>query len=67
MTYYVQWIFELKKMRMGSGKGFKMRHLILYCSPKIVRVIKSITLKWTGHVARIEVVRSVFKILYIYK
>ena len=32
-------------------------------SPNIVRVIKSIRLRWTGHVARMEEGRSVFKIL----
>ena len=35
----------------------------LYLSPNIVRVIKSIKLKWTGDVARMEEVRSAFKIL----
>ena len=32
-------------------------------SPNIVRVIKSTTLRWTAHVARIEEGRSAFKIL----
>ena len=35
----------------------------LYCSPNIVRVIKSRRLRWTGHVARMDEGRSVFKIL----
>ena len=35
----------------------------LYCSPNIVRVIKSRRLRWTGHVARMEEGRSAFKIL----
>ena len=35
----------------------------LYQSPKIVRVIKSRRLRWTGHVARMEVGRSAFKML----
>ena len=35
----------------------------LYCSPNIVRVIKSIILRWAGHVARMEKGRSAFKIL----
>ena len=34
-----------------------------YCSPNIVRVIKSKRLRWVGHVARMEEDRSVFKIL----
>ena len=32
-------------------------------SPNIVRVIKSIKLRWAGHVARMEEGRSAFKIL----
>ena len=32
-------------------------------SPNIVRVIKSIRLRWAGHVARMEEGRSAFKIL----
>ena len=35
----------------------------LYRSPNIVRVIKSIRLRWAGHVARMEEGRSVFKML----
>ena len=35
----------------------------LYRSPNIMRVIKSRRLRWAGHVARMEEVRSVFKIL----
>ena len=35
----------------------------MYRSPNIVRVIKSRGLRWTGHVARIEVGRSALKIL----
>ena len=35
----------------------------LYCSPNIVRVIKSRSLRTAGHVARMEEGRSVFKIL----
>ena len=35
----------------------------MYRSPDIVRVIKSKTLRWAGHVARIEEVGSAFKIL----
>ena len=34
-----------------------------YRSPNIVSVIKSRRLKWSGHVARLEDCRSVFKIL----
>ena len=35
----------------------------MYRSPNIVRVIKSIRLRWAGHVARMEEGRSAFKIL----
>ena len=40
-----------------------MRNHSLYRSPNIVRVIKSISLKWAGHVARMQEGRSVFNIL----
>ena len=33
------------------------------CFPNIVRVIKSIRLRWAGHVARMEEDRCAFKIL----
>ena len=35
----------------------------MYRSPNIVSVIKSIRLKWAGHLARMEKGRIVFKIL----
>ena len=35
----------------------------MYRSPNIVRVIKSGRLRWAGHVERMEVGRSAFKIL----
>ena len=35
----------------------------LYCSPNIVRVIKSRRLRWAGHVARMEEGRRVHKVL----
>ena len=35
----------------------------LYSSPSIVRVIKSIRMRWTGHVARMEEGRVVHKVL----
>jgi hypothetical protein len=51
-------------MRMGSGEGFTMRNfLVCTVPPNIVRVIKSIRLRWAGHVARMEEGRSAFKIL----
>ena len=35
----------------------------LYCSPNILRVIKSRILRWAGHVARMEEGRGVHKVL----
>jgi hypothetical protein len=35
----------------------------LYRSANIARMIKSIRFRWTGHIARIEEARNVFKIL----
>ena len=34
----------------------------LYCSPNIVRVIKSRRMRWAGHVARMEDERDVHKV-----
>ena len=33
----------------------------LYCSPNFVRVIKSIRMRWAGHVARIGERRGVYR------
>jgi hypothetical protein len=44
----------------GSGEDPTMS---LYCSPNIVRMIKSRRLRWAGHVARMEEGRSTLKIL----
>jgi len=35
----------------------------LYSSPNIVRVIKSIRMRWTGHVARVGEERGVYRVL----
>jgi hypothetical protein len=35
----------------------------LYSSPNIVRVIKSRAMRWVGHVARMEEMRGVYKVL----
>ena len=50
-------IFD-KKIR---GEYLELHNL--YRSPNIVRVIKSIRLRWAGHVFRMEGGRSAFKIL----
>ena len=36
---------------------------VLYCSPNIVRVIKSRRMRWTGHVARMAEGRGVYRVL----
>jgi len=35
----------------------------LYCSPSIVRVIKSRRIKWAGHVARMGEKKGVYRVL----
>ena len=35
----------------------------LYCSPNIVRVLKSRRMRWAGHVARMDEERGVYRIL----
>ena len=35
----------------------------LYCSPNIVRVVKSIRMKWVGHVARMGEGRGIYSVL----
>ena len=35
----------------------------LYCSPNIVRVVKSRRMRWAGHVARMRERRSVYRVL----
>jgi hypothetical protein len=35
----------------------------LYCSPTIVRVIKSIRMRWVGQVARMGELRGVYRVL----
>jgi len=37
----------------------------LYCSPNIVRVIKSRRMRWAGHVARMWERRGVYRILVV--
>jgi len=38
--------------------------LILYCSPKIVRVMKSKLMGWKGHVPGMGGKRAAYRILY---
>ena len=52
-----------KRDEDGEWRRFHIEKLhSLYRSP-IVRVIKSRRLRWAGHIARMEEVRSAFKIL----
>ena len=48
---------------MGSGEGLAMRNFVVCTVHLIARVIKSIGLRWAGHIARMEEGRSAFKIL----
>ena len=53
-----------KEDENGEGRRLHNEELhSLYRSPYIVRVIKSRRLRWAGNVARMEEVRSAFKIL----
>ena len=45
------------------AKNGKWRRHSLYCSPNIIRVIKSRRLRWSGDVARMEESRIAFKII----
>ena len=57
-------IFGPKRDGNGEWKRLHNEELhSLYRSPDIVMVIKSRRLRWAGHVARMENVRSAFKIL----
>ena len=57
-------IYVPKRDKNGEWRRLHNEQLQnLYRSPNIVRVIKSIRLRWAGHVARIEEGRSAFKFL----
>ena len=45
-----------------TGEGRRLLN-DLYCSPNIVRVIKSRRMRWDGHVARIGEERGVYRVL----
>ena len=57
-------IFGNKRDKNGEWRRFHNEELnSLYHSPNKIRVIKSRRLRWASHVARMEEVRCVFKIL----
>jgi hypothetical protein len=58
-------IFEPKKDEItGEWRKLHTEELNdLYCSPNIVRVIKSRRMRWAWHVARLGEGRSVYRVL----
>ena len=63
---YLSRIFGPKRDENGEWRMLHNEELhSLYRSPNILRVIKSRRLRWAGHVARMEEVRSAFKILTV--
>ena len=59
-------IFGPKKVENGEWRRLHNEELdSLYRFPNIVRVIKSRTLRWTRHVARMEENTSAFKIVTV--
>ena len=70
MSNYISLLFMyctyLKRDENGEWRGLHNEELLsLYCSPNIVRVIKSRRLRWAGNVARMEESRSDFKMLTV--
>jgi hypothetical protein len=60
----LRWIFVPKREEDGSWRKLNNDELrSLYSSPNIVTVIKSRTMRWAGHVARMEEGRSVYRVL----
>ena len=57
--------FENRILRriFGHLNGENREWNSLSCSPNIVKVIKSLRLSWTGHVARMEQGRNALKIV----
>jgi hypothetical protein len=56
-------IFEPKREEDGSRKLHNDELHSLYSSPNVVRVIKSMRLRWAGHVARMGEGRGVYRVL----
>ena len=57
-------IFGPKRDANGEWRRLYNEELhSVYCSPNIVRAIKSRRLRWAGHVAKMKEGRSIFKML----
>jgi hypothetical protein len=57
-------IFGPKREVDGSWRKLQNDELhTLYCSPNIVRMIKSRRMRWAGHVARMGEGRGVYRVL----
>ena len=53
-----------KGIRMGSGGSFTIRNfIVLFHLPNIGRKIKSRSLRWAGHIVRMEDGKNPFKML----
>ena len=65
MQYTCKRIFGPRRDEVtGNGGRLHNEELNdLYCSPNIVRVIKSRRLRWAGHVARMGEERGVYRVL----
>jgi hypothetical protein len=59
---YLRTIFQLHTVCCVKWfMNYEMENL--YCSPSIIRIIKSRRMRWTGHVARMGKKRNAYKIL----
>ena len=57
-------MFENMALRKIFGPRLHNEELNdLYCSPNIVRVIKSRKMRWTGHLARMGEERGAYRVL----
>jgi hypothetical protein len=58
-------IFRLKRVEVigGGGKQHNGELHNLYCSPSIIRIIKSRSIRWTRHVAYMGAKRNAYRIL----
>jgi hypothetical protein len=58
-------IFGLKRDKMTGGWGELHNEELyyLYSSPSIIGIIKSRSMRWTGHVARIGEKRNMYRLL----